>query len=272
VEDVGVRESSVIPGGAGGATTEPFRGVGVALVTIFGDDGEVDPGATGKLAGDLVMRGMQAVVVCGSTGEAATLTRPERVALIEAVRDAVPPGTPVIAGTGAPSARQAATLTGDAVRAGADAVLAFPPPGSRDLAGYYKAVAGAAGGRPVLAYHYPLVSAPGIPVDALAGLPVAGVKDSSGDPDRLLDELAHYPGATYVGSSAVLALAGPMGAAGAILALANVEPERCVAAFAGDAQAQFELADRHLDARRGGVAALKAVLAADRGTPEGLRQ
>jgi 4-hydroxy-tetrahydrodipicolinate synthase len=141
VEDVGVRESSVIPGGAGGATTEPFRGVGVALVTIFGDDGEVDPGATGKLAGDLVMRGMQAVVVCGSTGEAATLTRPERVALIEAVRDAVPPGTPVIAGTGAPSARQAATLTGDAVRAGADAVLAFPPPGSRDLAGYYKAVA-----------------------------------------------------------------------------------------------------------------------------------
>ena len=272
MEDVGVRESSVIPGGAGGATTEPFRGVGVALVTIFGDGGEVDPGATGKLAGDLVMRGMQAVVVCGSTGEAATLTGPERAALIEAVRDAVPPGTPVIAGTGAPSARQAATLTGDAVRAGADAVLAFPPPGSRDLAGYYKAVAGAAGGRPVLAYHYPLVSAPGIPVDALAGLPVAGVKDSSGDPDRLLDELAHYPGATYVGSSAVLALAGPMGAAGAILALANVEPERCVAAFAGDARAQFELADRHLDARRGGVAALKALLAADRGTPEGLRQ
>jgi len=101
---------------------------------------------------------------------------------------------------------------------------------------------------------------------------VAGVKDSSGDPDRLLDELAHYPGATYVGSSAVLALAGPMGAAGAILALANVEPERCVAAFAGDARAQFELADRHLDARRGGVAALKALLAADRGTSEGLRQ
>jgi 4-hydroxy-tetrahydrodipicolinate synthase len=272
LEDVSVNEPSAIPGGAGGATTEPFRGVGVALVTIFGDDGEVDPGATGKLAGDLVARGMQAVVVCGSTGEAATLTGPERVALIEAVRGAVPPGTPVIAGTGAPSARQAAALTGDAVRAGADAVLAFPPPGSRDLAGYYKAVAGAAGGRPVLAYHYPLVSAPGVPVDALAGLPVAGVKDSSGDPDRLLDELAHYPGATYVGSSAVLALAGPMGAAGAILALANVEPERCVAAFAGDAPAQFELADRHLDARRGGVAALKAALAADRGTREGMRQ
>ena len=92
-----------------------FRGVGVALVTIFDDDGEIDPGATGKLAGDLVARGMQAVLVCGSTGEAATLTGPERVALIEAVRGTVPPGIPVIAGTGAPSARQAAGLTKDAI-------------------------------------------------------------------------------------------------------------------------------------------------------------
>jgi len=271
-----MNEPAPIQGGAGrgrpGATTGVFRGVGVALVTIFGDDGEIDPGATGKLAADLVACGMQAVVACGSTGEAATLTGPERVALIEAVRGAVPPGIPVIAGTGAPSARQAAGLTRDAVGAGADAVLAFPPPGSRDLPGYYQAVAGAAGGRPVLAYHFPRVSAPGIPVEALAGLPVAGVKDSSGDPDRLLDELAHYPGATYVGSSAVLALAGPMGAAGAILALANIEPERCVAAFAGDAAAQLALADRHLEARRGGPAMLKAVLAAERGTPAGTRQ
>ena len=109
--------------GPGGATTGVFRGAGVALVTIFGDDGEIDPGATGKLAGDLVARGMQAVLVCGSTGEAATLTGPERVALIEAVRGAVPPGIPVIAGTGAPSARQAAGLTRDAVGAGADALI-----------------------------------------------------------------------------------------------------------------------------------------------------
>ena len=97
----------------------------------------------------------------------------------------------------------------------------------------------------MLAYHFPRVSAPGVPVAALAGLPVAGVKDSTGDPDRLLDELANYPGATYVGSSALLAQAGPMGAAGAILALANVEPERCVAALTGDAHAQLGMAGRH---------------------------
>jgi len=271
-----VNESSGTPAGTGqerpGAGTELFRGVGVALVTIFGGTGEVDAAETAKLAADLAGQGIQAVLVCGTTGEAATLADAERVLLIEAVRGAVPPGVPVIAGTGAPSARQATALTVAAVAAGADAVLAFPPPGSRDLAGYFGAVAGAAGDRPVLAYHFPRVSAPGIPVAALAGLPVAGVKDSTGDADRLLDELAHYPGATYTGSSAVLALAGPMGAAGAILALANIEPQRCVAAFAGDAAAQLALAERHLAAREGGPAALKAVLAAGRGTPAGTRQ
>jgi 4-hydroxy-tetrahydrodipicolinate synthase len=247
------------------ARDEVFRGVGVALVTIFHDDGTVDPPATGKLAGELTERGMRAVLVAGSTGEAPTLADDERVALIAAVRDAVPAGTPVIAGSGAPSVRQATALTRDAVAAGADAVLAWPPPGSRDLPTYFSAVRDAADGRPVLAYHVPWVSAPGVPVAALAGLPVAGVKDSSGEPDRLLDELAHYPGATYVGSSALLALAGPMGAAGALLALANVEPERCVAAFTGDAGVQRGLADSHLAVRKGGPAELKRILAGTHG-------
>ena len=249
-----------------GAAPLVFTGVGVALVTLFTADGAIDPGPTSKLASELVARGMRAVLVCGTTGEAATLSEEERAVLVRAVRAALPADVPVLAGTGAPSARQAAGLTTSAVRAGADAVLAFPPPGSRDLAGYYGAVAAAAAGRPVLAYHFPQVSAPGIAVEALAGLPVAGLKDSSGDPDRLLDELAHYAGATYVGSSAVLALAGPMGAAGAILALANIEPEACMAAFGGGAAAQRGLAGPHLAVKRGGPRALKAVLARTHGT------
>ena len=123
----------------------------------------------------------------------------------------------------------------------------------------------------MLAYHIPWVSSPGVPVDALGALPIAGVKDSSGSADRLLDELAHYSGATYVGSSALLALAGPMGATGAILALANVEPERCARAFAGDAAAQRELADRHLAVRAGGLAVLKRILAVSHGTSAAVR-
>jgi len=246
-------------------------GAGVALVTIFDDYGEADLDATGALARDLVARGVRSVLVCGTTGEAAALTGKERVALVEAVRAAVPAGVPVIAGTGAPSRRQAAELTSAAVTAGADAVLAWPPPGCTELVRYYGVVADAAHGRPVLAYHIPWLSSPGVPTGALAALPVGGIKDSSGSPDRLLDEVANYPGATYVGSSALLALAGPLGATGALLALANVEPERCCRAFGGDAAAQRELAGPHLEVRSGGIAALKRILAADRGTSAAVR-
>ncbi|HUY48446.1 MAG TPA: dihydrodipicolinate synthase family protein [Streptosporangiaceae bacterium] len=245
---------------------ELFSGVGVALATLFGADGEVDPGSTGKLAADLAGRGMRAILVCGSTGEAATLSDSERTLLIEAVRAAVPAAVPVIAGTGAPSERQAIGLTRAAVQAGADAVLTWCPTGCADLAGYFSSIRDAATGRPVLAYHNPWMSCADIPVDALASLPVMGAKDSSGSPDRLLDELAHYPGDTYVGSSALVALAGPMGATGALLALANVEPEACVRAFGGDAVAQRDLAEPHLAVRRGGPAQVKRMLAGERGT------
>jgi 4-hydroxy-tetrahydrodipicolinate synthase len=248
-----------------------FTGVGVALVTIFADDGAADVASTAALASDLADRGVRAVLACGTTGEAATLTGAERTAIIAAVRSAVPAGIPVLAGAGAASGQRAAELTAAARGAGADAILAWPPPGSADLLAYYSGLREAAGGCPVLAYHIPWVSSPGVPVDALAALPIAGVKDSSGSADRLLDELAHYSGATYVGSSALLALAGPMGATGAILALANVEPERCARAFAGDAAAQRELADRHLAVRAGGPAVLKRILAVSHGTSAAVR-
>ena len=253
------------------ATTAPapsplFSGVGVALVTLFDADGEIDPGSTGKLAASLAGRGMAAVLVNGTTGEAGTLTGPERTELIEAVRAAVPAEVPVIAGTGAPSLRQAAALTRAAVSAGADAVLTWCPPRCADLAGYFLAIGEAAAGRPVLAYHNPFIACADLPVDSLAALPVTGLKDSSGSPDRLLDELARYPGNTYVGSSGLLALAGPMGTAGALLALANLAPEGCVQAFGGDGAAQRTLAAQHLDVRAGGPARLKLLMAGADGT------
>ncbi|MGI8448459.1 MAG: dihydrodipicolinate synthase family protein [Streptosporangiaceae bacterium] len=243
-----------------------FSGVGVALVTLFDADGEIDPGSTGKLAASLAGRGMAAVLVNGTTGEAGTLTGPERTALIEAVRAAVPAAVPVIAGTGAPSLRQAAALTRAAVSAGADAVLTWCPPRCVDLAGYFLAIGEAAAGRPVLAYHNPFIACADLPVGSLATLPVTGLKDSSGSPDRLLDELARYPGNTYVGSSGLLALAGPMGTAGALLALANLAPEACIQAWGGDGPAQRGLAAQHLDLRAGGPARLKLLMAGADGT------
>lgn len=241
-----------------------FSGVGVALVTIFHPDGKVNPAATAEHAADLVSRGMRSVLVNGSTGEAGTLTDDERTALLRAVKSAIPAGIPMLAGTGGASAQTAAGLTKAALDAGADIVLAYPPPGyagPAELHAFHDAVAAAADDKPVLAYHVPWVSAPGVPVEELPTLAIAGIKDSSGSADRLLDELAHYTGSVYVGSSALLSLAGPMGGAGAILALANVEPEGCVLAFDGDGAAQRGLAEAHLAVRAGGPARLKQLLA-----------
>jgi 4-hydroxy-tetrahydrodipicolinate synthase len=83
----------------------------------------------------------------------------------------------------------------------------------------------------------------------LADLPVDGAKDSSGDAQRLLETLTTWDRPLYTGSSALLALAGPAGCAGAILSLANADPERCIAAFNGDAAAQRALMPSHLEAQ-----------------------
>lgn len=247
--------------------TQPvFTGVGVALATLFDPDLAVDVDATRDHAVRLVEAGLQAVVVNGSTGEAAALDRDERRALIAAVKEAV--DVPVVAGTGAPSARQAVTLSLDALSAGADALLVLSPPGTADALPYYATVRAAVPDTPLLGYHYPTASAPGLAVDDLPGLPVDGLKDSSGDANRLLATLEIFDRPLYTGSSAVLSLAGPLGCTGAILGLANVDPEGCIAAFAGDAAAQRALAQHHLTMGVRFPASLKALMAERWGTPE----
>jgi 4-hydroxy-tetrahydrodipicolinate synthase len=252
------------------ATSAPFTGVGVALATLFDDDGGLEAKATAAHAAALVDLGVRAVVVAGSTGEATALTADERSILLAEVRAAVPE-VPVLAGTGAAYGRAAAELTRRARDEGADGVLVLAPPRVEDTRPYYAQVAEAAGDLPLLAYHYPAVAPPGIALEHLDELPITGLKDSTGDPDRLLAELGTFQGALYVGSSALLALAGPMGVAGAILALANVDPERCSAAFGGDPLAQRELGPAHLAAKRRFPHGLKALMAQRFGTPAGVR-
>ena len=142
--------------------TEPiFRGVGVALLTLFDADGELLVGATAEHAAGLAMLGVRAVVVAGTTGEAAALAPEERDALVAAVRQALPRGVPVLAGTGAPTGVEAVKLTRAAAAAGADAALVLSPGGVTDPSDYYRQVADSAGDLPLLAYHFPLASSPG---------------------------------------------------------------------------------------------------------------
>ena len=137
---------------------------------------------------------------------------------------------PVLAGTGAASARQAVVLSKRAEDDGADALLVLSPPGALDPRPYYERVT-AAVGVPVLAYHYPKASMPGVPVDVLRELPVAGLKDSTGDAERLLIEADELPTGLYTGHPTLIHLAGAIGCSGAILALANVDPEGCLRAW-----------------------------------------
>jgi 4-hydroxy-tetrahydrodipicolinate synthase len=242
-----------------------FTGVGVALVTLFREDGALDAPATASLAARLVDLGVRCVLVAGTTGEAAALGPEERDTLVGAVRSALPGDVPVLAGTGAPTGRQAAELTERAFAVGADAVLALSPHRVADPRPYYDTVAKAASG-PLLAYHYPGAAAPGIPVEVLADLPVTGLKDSSGDAGRLLHERDVFSGDLYTGATSLVGLCGMVGGAGALVAVANLAPEDAVAAFAGDAEAQIRLAAADRAASADAPAGYKRAAAARFGT------
>ena len=242
-------------------TEQPvFRGVAVALVTFFDEHGHVDDSATAKHAAHLVERGVRAVVVAGSTGEATHLSMKERLRLFDAVKAAVPDGFPVILGTGdlAPGV-SVPDLTRRAAEHGASAALVLSPHRG-DVREFYGEVVAAAGSMPVLAYHWPKVSPPGIEIEDLKALKVAGLKDSTGDTERMLEILAVYKKPFYAGNSSVIAYAGLLGCTGAILAAANLDPEQCTDAFAGDINAQKALLSAHRIVSHYGVKGIKEEL------------
>jgi len=252
--------------------TQLWSGPAVALATLFDDDGGVAAQATAEHAARVVRSGLRAVLVCGSTGEASALTDEERVTLVRAVRQACP-DVAVVAGSSGAWWGSAAQRTTAAVKAGADAVLVAPPPGVADLTEFFGRVADVVGPAQLFAYHFPPGAGGPVPVESLPALPIHGVKDSSADPERLLNELelAGWSGSTYVGSAVLTAYAGALGAAGAILAAANVAPDDCVAAWGGDFAAQRRLLHTHLACRHRFPHGLKAAMAARYATPTGTR-
>jgi 4-hydroxy-tetrahydrodipicolinate synthase len=248
-----------------------WTGPAVALVTLFDDDGALAADQTAAHAARLVAAGLRAVLVAGSTGEAGTLTEAERAELVAAVRAACP-GVPVLAGASGDWRGQAAARTAAVLAAGADAVLVAPPRQGGPIEDYFAHVADAAAGAPVFAYHYPGVAGGEVPVDMLAKLPVAGIKDSTGMAGRLAEEIdLDWPGAIYTGSASLLGYARWAGAAGAIVAAANVVPGECLAAWAGDATAQREVLRIERTYRASFPAGIKAATAERFGTPRGSR-
>ena len=103
-----------------------FEGAATALITPF-KDGKIDYPAMGKLVEWQISQGIDALVVCGTTGEASTLSIREKLDLIKFVADLTDGRVPVIAGTGGNCTESALELSKEAEKTGADGLLIITP-------------------------------------------------------------------------------------------------------------------------------------------------
>ncbi|WP_121820662.1 dihydrodipicolinate synthase family protein [Halostella salina] len=210
-----------------------MHGTGAPVVTPFDEEGAVDHDALAELARWQVDAGLDFLVPCGSTSEAPLLTADERERVVETVAAAV--DCPVVAGTGTESLRASVDAAERAAAAGADAVLAVTPHyydyGQDRLAEFYRDLADDSP-VPVYLYSVPPYTDVALDPETVAAVAthdnVAGIKDSSGDLTRLQRTVARVPDDfdVLVGSGSVFAHGLDAGAAGGIVAVANVAPER----------------------------------------------
>ena len=209
-----------------------FTGSAVAIVTPFCGDG-VDLEAFDRLIERQIQGGTDAIVVCGTTGEAATLSYNERMALIERCVRTVDRRVPVIAGSGTNSTASSIALSKAAQSAGVDALLTVTPyynkASQSGLVQHFSAIADAVD-IPVILYNVPSRTGVGCTAQtyqALAKHPnIAGVKEASDDFDLIQDTLNLCPPGFTVWSgndgstAAIMALGGK----GVISVAANVVP------------------------------------------------
>jgi 4-hydroxy-tetrahydrodipicolinate synthase len=176
-----------------------FGSVITAMVTPFDDSGAVDHRGVAELARWLVEQGNDALVVTGTTGEAACLSDDEQVAVWRTVRAAV--DVPVIAGSGTNDTRHAAELTAQAAGAGMDAVLLVAPyynrPSQAGMEAHFRHVA-AATELPVVLYDIPVRTGRKVASDVLVRLArevdnIVALKDAAGDPAETARVVAETP-------------------------------------------------------------------------------
>jgi len=224
--------------------------------------------------------GLSGFVVLGSNGESVFLTREEKLKLVEAVKDQLPDDKLLIAGTGSDSIRDTVSLTNDAAELGADYALVLTPSfyksEMKPIAHirYFSAVADKAK-IPVVIYNVPKFTGVDIEAETVAQLAVhsniAGIKNSSENIRQTTEIISQTPGgfATIIGTASVLYAGLAAGAAGGILALANIAPDMCVSlqrlVEEGQHSKALELQKRMLPVNKAvtaryGVAGLKAAM------------
>jgi 4-hydroxy-tetrahydrodipicolinate synthase len=181
-----------------------FGAILTAMVTPFDDRGRVDQDAAVALMRHLVEHGSDGIVVCGTTGEAATLDDEEHLGVIElAVREmrSSHPGCTVIAGVGSNDTRHAVDLTERATALGPDALLSVNPyynrPSRRGIMAHYREIDRATD-LPILLYNIPQRTGSDMPNDLLAELAqldhIAGVKQANAANLAKVDGMVVYAG------------------------------------------------------------------------------
>ncbi len=209
-----------------------------AMVTPFDERGRFDEEAAVRLMHHLVEHGSDGLVVCGTTGEAATLDDEEHLRVIELAVGELGGSHTIIAGVGSNDTRHAVMLTERATALGADALLSVNPyynrPSRRGIVAHYHEVVRATD-LPILLYNIPVRTGADLPNDLLAELAqldnIVGVKQANPDNLAKVDGMV-----IYAGNDDLLAAVLDLGEPGGILTGSHIfgaemhrmvdEPER----------------------------------------------
>ncbi len=235
-----------------------FSGSIPALVTPFDADGAFAEAAFRDLVEWQIAEGSAALVPCGTTGEAATLSAEEHFHVVRICVDQTRGRVPVIAGAGSNDTRVAIANIRAAKASGADAALMVPPyynrPNQEGIFRHFEAVVGACD-LPIVLYNVPGRTVTDIAVETVGRLAhafpsIVGLKDATGAIARVSAQRA-AAGADFVqlsGNDDMALAFNAMGGAGCISVTANVAPKLCAefqaACAAGDYAAALALQDR----------------------------
>jgi len=175
-------------------TISKLRGVVVAIVTPFTEDGKLDEESLKRITNYLLGKGVHGIMTTGGTGEGPHLLREERKAVTQIVVETVKGQIPVIAGTAACSTMETILLTKDAAEVGADAAIVTPPfyftlP-DNCLYEHYERLA-ASVDIPVIVYNNPLYTGNNLRPELIAKLAdidgIIGLKQSNADLGQLVE-------------------------------------------------------------------------------------
>ena len=212
-----------------------FKGAGVALVTPFHEDETIDYEALEKLVEEQIEGHTDAIIVCGTTGEPATMTEEERISCIRFVVEKVNHRIPVIAGTGANCTRNAVAISKKAEELGVDGLLVVTPYYNKatqnGLYEHYKTIAEAVT-LPIIMYNVPSRTGCNIKPETAARLGrevenIVGIKEASGNLSQVarLARLAGNQLSIYSGNDDQILPVLSLGGVGVISVLSNVVPE-----------------------------------------------